>query len=235
MRNELKKRKGKMAFKSLSLRAVCASVLSFGLATSAGAATLQLDFGTSFGDPFDPDTAAPDGPGPWLTAFFDDGGTTGSVSLTLSVAGTVGGAEVSQVYLNVDDAIGGANLTITANGGTGPAANSILKGTDAFKADADGWYDILFDLPPPGGDRFGAGETLTYDITGIGLVASSFNFLSTPDLVDPNGPFLGAAKFQSTGVLGEQSDWVGAVPIPAAVWLFGSGLIGLVGLARRKA
>ena len=27
---------------------------------------------------------------------------------------------------------------------------------------------------------------------------------------------------------------VGAVPVPAAVWLFGSGLIGLVGLARRK-
>ena len=27
---------------------------------------------------------------------------------------------------------------------------------------------------------------------------------------------------------------VGAVPIPAAVWLFGSGLIGLLGLARRK-
>ena len=27
---------------------------------------------------------------------------------------------------------------------------------------------------------------------------------------------------------------VGAVPIPSAVWLFGSGLIGLVGIARRK-
>ena len=26
----------------------------------------------------------------------------------------------------------------------------------------------------------------------------------------------------------------GVVPIPSAVWLFGSGLIGLVGLARRK-
>lgn len=26
-----------------------------------------------------------------------------------------------------------------------------------------------------------------------------------------------------------------AVPIPAAVWMFGSGLIGLIGLARRKA
>lgn len=28
---------------------------------------------------------------------------------------------------------------------------------------------------------------------------------------------------------------VGAVPVPAAVWLFGTGLIGLAGLARRKA
>ena len=27
---------------------------------------------------------------------------------------------------------------------------------------------------------------------------------------------------------------VGAVPIPAAVWLFGSGLLGLIGVARRK-
>ena len=31
-----------------------------------------------------------------------------------------------------------------------------------------------------------------------------------------------------------QSGDVGSVPIPAAVWLFGSGLIGLVGFARRK-
>ena len=27
---------------------------------------------------------------------------------------------------------------------------------------------------------------------------------------------------------------VNPVPIPAAVWLFGSGLIGLIGIARRK-
>ena len=34
--------------------------------------------------------------------------------------------------------------------------------------------------------------------------------------------------------LGDCSSAVSTVPVPAAVWLFGSGLIGLVGLARRK-
>jgi len=41
------------------------------------------------------------------------------------------------------------------------------------------------------------------------------------------GPFVGQApSFQGT---------VSAVPVPAAVWLFGSGLVGLAGVARRKA
>ena len=35
-------------------------------------------------------------------------------------------------------------------------------------------------------------------------------------------------------VMGNPGAWA-VVPIPAAIWLFGSGLIGLVGLARRKA
>ena len=40
------------------------------------------------------------------------------------------------------------------------------------------------------------------------------------------GPFPGQApSFQGT---------VAAVPVPAAVWLFGSGLLGLVGVARRR-
>ena len=224
-----------MNYKSLLSRSACASILTLGLLTSANAATLQLDFGLSFGDPLDSDTAAPDGSGPWLTALFDDGDTAGSVTLTLTVAGDVGGAEVTAVYLNVDDAIGGSNLTITPTDESSIDPGAIIStGTDAFKADADGWYDILFDLPPPGSDRFTAGEVLEYNITGLGLLASSFNFLSTPDLVDPNGPYLGAAKFASTGD-GSQSDWVGVVPVPAAVWLFGSGLIGLIGVARRKA
>ena len=57
----------------------------------------------------------------------------------------------------------------------------------------------------------------------------------------------GTAKARAAGLtLGGVSGWrlpssdingdVGAsvVPVPAAVWLFGSGLIGLLGVARRK-
>ncbi|UCB54724.1 MAG: VPLPA-CTERM sorting domain-containing protein [Thiotrichales bacterium] len=211
---------------------------AFGLfSLQASAATLTLDFDVSFGDPTDPDTAAPDGPTPWMTAFFDDGGSAGSVDLVLTVSPGVGNAAVTGVYLNVDDAIGAESLAITPSVSNSSVVSSetINRNTNTHKAGNDGLFDILIELPPPGDDRFTAGESLNYSITAAGLLASSFNFFSAPDPseLDPSGPFLGAAKFQTTGD-GLQSDWVGAVPVPAAVWLFGSGLLGLVGIARRK-
>ena len=44
-----------------------------------------------------------------------------------------------------------------------------------------------------------------------------------------------AADYEYSFALSGQVTSISAVPIPPAVWLFGSGLIGLVGLARRKA
>ena len=48
-----------------------------------------------------------------------------------------------------------------------------------------------------------------------------FNFLT---------PYVGRAEFDSVSL-----KTVLATPIPASVWLFGSGLLGLIGVARRKA
>lgn len=42
-------------------------------------------------------------------------------------------------------------------------------------------------------------------------------------------------QFSGAGAAGLRAASVSAVPVPAAVWLFGSGLIGLMGFARRKA
>jgi hypothetical protein len=207
----------------------------------ASAATLQLDFDYDFSNQLDPGSETPDGAGPYMTAIFDDGDSPGSVTLTLTIAGDVGSAEVTEIYLNVDDLIGVENLTFTDNDISAVSKSVITTGTDSIKADADGWFDIFIDLPPPTRDRFTAGETLVYNITGGGITANDFYFESTPDLIDPNGPFFGAAKFQSTGdcvmVNNEctypNSAWIGVVPIPAAVWLLGSGL-GLLGWMRRR-
>ncbi len=210
----------------------CAAAL-FGLfSLQASAATVTFNYTESFG------AVTPDGPAPYAIAVFDDGGTAGSVTLTMSVSSTVNMADVTEMYFSLDPLLDANSLNFTRDGGTGPSAadTTISTGTDAFKADGDGLYDILFDFPPPPGtisSRFNAGEDLVYTISGIAsLTASSFNFWATPD--GGEGPYLSVAKFQSTGPDQEGSDWVGAVPVPAAVWLFGSGLLGLIGIARRK-
>ena len=215
---------------ALSAAALIAAVA----ASPAQAATVTFNYTESFG------AVPPDGPAPWATSVFDDGGSAGSVTLTMTVAPSVNLADVTGMYFNLDPSMDPTLLTFTRDGGTGPtAANTdILMGVDAFRAGGDGFYDILFDFPPPPGQqaaRFNAGEDLVYTITGTGITADSFNFFGTPGPGAGNaGPFLSVARFQSTGPDQEGSDFVGAVPVPAAVWLFGSGLLGLVGIARGR-
>jgi hypothetical protein len=50
-------------------------------------------------------------------------------------------------------------------------------------------------------------------------------YLNLTGSLDPGGP---KGKYHTTGLA------VTSVPVPAAVWLLGSGLIGLVGVSRRK-
>jgi hypothetical protein len=194
----------------------------------ASASTLVYEFTDSFG------SVTPDGPAPWLTAVFDDGDTAGSVSLTLTVAATVTTADIKEVYFNLNPLLDATNLSFTATGGTGPFWVSWSTGTNAYQADGDGIYDIFLQLPPPPGSqagRFGAGETLTFNITGIGsLTVADFNYLA--EIGGGAGPYYAAAKVIDTA--GGGSDWIGVVPIPAAVWLFGSGLGFLGWLGKKK-
>ena len=49
-----------------------------------------------------------------------------------------------------------------------------------------------------------------------------------------DGSFTIASKNTNIAAWAVYDGDVGAVPVPAAIWLFGSGLLGLVGMARRK-
>jgi hypothetical protein len=68
---------------------------------------------------------------------------------------------------------------------------------------------------------------------------SAVQVLSVSDLLEtsfPNNtpPINVAVHFQNTATVSGSETVGGVVPIPDAVWLFGSGLLGLIGIGRRK-
>ena len=112
-------------------------------------------------------------------------------------------------------------------------------------------FDPAFDNGPAGLGTINVTNAILGSSTpGITLVEDSqnlmFGFLAT-DVAGvinaPGGSFdpnaLGEYNF---GIQVSQTGWsvenvrmdVQVVPVPAAIWLFGSGLLGLVGIARRK-
>lgn len=146
-----------------------------------------------------------------MTAGFTVSGTPGSVSF----------AFLSSPYMS----------TMLASGGVSANANqlmfvSIYKGsTNVFSWQPDG---IL-------GNAFGGTESADPFTLNSSLTA---NALFNPG----SGSFAAATNSLSTGnytLKITMANYVNAtsatvVPLPAAAWLFGSGLLGLVGVVRRK-
>lgn len=197
-------------------------VLTAGLALGAFAAhatviTFEHNYEFSGG-------ADPAGTPPWITATLDDGGTAGSVLLTLAATNLVDVEYIDSWYFNLDPNLDPTLLRFTLKESTGPAA-TISTGTDANKADGDGWYDILLDFPNSSSERFDPAEVVKYEITGIGtLTAASFNFLSTPG--GGNGVYLSAAHIN--GINSTDSGWIAPVPEPSSLALFGVGLFAVL-------
>lgn len=73
----------------------------------------------------------------------------------------------------------------------------------------------------------------TGSLSGVSMnYETGDTFLVGQSTVIGDNPFTGLRI--TLGMNGNDPVLVSAVPVPAAVWLFGSGLIGLAGLARRK-
>ena len=127
--------------------------------------------------------------------------------------------------------------------------NSFLDGNSV---DLSGSYNVALNVNnniTPGNTVVDLAITTTNGINGgihnaagnSGNLANTFPDIATLILTidDPAGWALNAIsddilRMQRTGLDGEGSLKIPGVPVPAAVWLFGSGLIGLVGVARRK-
>ena len=108
-----------------------------------------------------------------------------------------------------DDGAGNATVDMSGWGVAWNGIPAIPMGTGAWGANANGVGIISCGNTCEDGDSY----TLTYT--------------ATVPVGDPSG-FGGVAYgLNLTGT-------ISAVPVPAAVWLFGSGLVGLAGIARRR-
>ena len=148
---------------------------------------------------------------------FNWGGTNGiPVSIVLDAAGFFG-------------AVGGGLTTGDTVSGVGA-----LPATDDFLFGAKGSYTLPIGPVPI--------ATTTFNTTDIGAITVGTNPSGTLPFTDDGiggspmkaGPFpLFNANFDITDLTITDVD-TGVIPVPAAVWLFGSGLLGLVGVARRR-
>ena len=106
-----------------------------------------------------------------------------------------------------------------------PGGNSITPAfnvTAGFLADAD-------DPAPKWGVNIGESVGITYSLQGAQTITKVLDELTTGQLRIG----LHVINFASGG--SESFVNVAVVPVPAAFWLFGSGLLGLIGITRRRA
>ncbi len=129
------------------------------------------------------------------------------------------GADIALFFLSEQS----SNLVNVTIGGVGSSSSTPLSFGDVY--DADGNLQV--------GLNFTASSSIYFSVIEIDL--DDYGFGAGDVMTDPfsvnlvqNDPAIAV----SLSMAGDLNSVV--VPVPAAVWLFGSGLMGLVGVARRK-
>jgi hypothetical protein len=197
-------------------------------ATAANATLLTFELESEFSG-----ATPPTGDTPWLTAIFDDDtGNDKTVLLTMEATNLVDDEFITEWYFNFDPELNVDALSFYAVDVVDAQATTILTEADAFRADGVGGdFDILFNFSTSNnGERFGAGETVSYLVTYTAAIdVSSFDFLS-----DGGNELPTAAHIQGIDPNDDESGWV-SVPDASIMYLLGPTLVMLGVFGRRRA
>lgn len=190
------------------------------LSTSANAALINVgydDFNNPSLNSINPNDGASDflaNITNWVLLYEDNDGT-GTLSINAS-SDFIGNMEINN-----------AILTTNSNGSLHVDGTIDFLGFGGFSANFIGDIAITYDYDE-------MNDVTVFGFSPIELVGLDYSGLLMLD-----GPFLGhLLDFNVTAsalaYVENPFPVYSPVPLPAAVWLFGSGLIGLIGLARRK-
>lgn len=149
-----------------------------------------------------------------------------------------------------------AEKTIQLGGTIAPNTYFVLGGPTSDDSNGNPLFSLSFDLPSLQNSGNTADGVALFNIPASSITAATVPFFSViyggsndSGLMDPTGA-IGAVDVgdapegQSIEFLGSAEGWainpsptpgsgpLATVPVPAALWLFGSGLIGIVGLKR---
>lgn len=160
---------------------------------------------------------------------------TGQISYADDLLGSSSGPTV-YFPINISLTIGGETVNFFT------AALGINDGPPGGGAGFENWD--YFNFADFGTNPTIVGEELDFfdfsSVDNTGMAIDSENLITSFDVLNSTFPrkilrlqFLNTVNGAPMEVIGNNVQ-LEPVPIPAAVWLFGSGLIGLIGVARRK-
>jgi len=155
-----------------------------------------------------------------------------TLDVSFSSAADVANVNLTLLFVGTDPHTGSVSL-FGGTGGISSAVDFSLTPYDGSTFTGYTGFNSVTTTPPPPTEQPG-----TPSQTTLGIFSLTINLANT--FGSSFGTFSGVQLNIYDGVGGNYNSALSlvgttaVVPVPAAVWLFGSGLLGLVGVARRK-